>query len=89
MKRALVLAAALIAFALPAQAVAGPMGLAQVAQEEQGPAVVIDEGEGAPEEVAWTFRFLVPTLLVMTLALVVGLLVAYQLRLKRRYKVVE
>lgn len=61
---------------------------AELAPEGQDPAVVIDDEEGAPEDVAWTFRFLVPTLLVLTLLLVVGLLVAYQLRLKRRYKVV-
>ena len=61
---------------------------AELAPEGQTPAVVIEDEEGAAEDVAWTFRFLVPTLMVLTLLLVVGLLIAYQLRLKRRYKVV-
>lgn len=61
----------------------------EVDDDARQPAVVFTDDEGVPDEEAWTFRFLVPTLLVLTVFLVIGLLAAYQLRLKRRYKVAE
>lgn len=77
MKRPIVLVLVLVSLALPAQAFAAvPSVSAQQVQDE--PAVVIDDSEGIPEEEAWTFRFLVPTLMVLTLAMVVGLAVWYQ-----------
>ena len=86
MKRLAVLVLMLLALAVPAQALTpAPTVTAQVAQD--APAVVIDDSEGAPEEEAWTFRFLVPTLMVMTLALVAGLLLWYQQKFNRRYRV--
>lgn len=86
MKRLAVLVLLLLCVGMPAHAAApaAPVS-AQVAQEE--PAVVIDDSEGAPEDTAWTFRFLVPTLMVMVLALVVGLIVWYQQGFSRRYRV--
>ena len=86
MKRLAALVLLLLAMAMPAQALApGSSVTAQIAQD--APAVVIDDSEGAPEEEAWTFRFLVPTLMVMTLALVVGLFVWYQQKFNRRYRI--
>lgn len=86
MKRLAALVLVLMSLAVPAQAFTpSPGGLMQIAQEE--PAIVIDDSEGAPEDTAWTFRFLVPTLMVMTLALVVGLIVWYQQGFKGRYRV--
>ena len=88
MKRLAALVLLLLGLAAPAQALApapAPPVALQIAQE--GPAVVIDDSEGAPEEDAWTFRFLVPTLMVMTAALVVGLIVWYQRGFSRRYQV--
>ena len=85
MKRLAALVLMLLTLAMPAQALA-PVPTVSLQSAQDGPAVVIDDSEGAPEEEAWTFRFLVPTLMVMTLALVVGLLVWYQQRF-RRYRV--
>ena len=88
MKRLTALVLLLMAVAMPAQAISlGPSTVAQQAQEE--PAIVIDDSEGAPEDVAWTFRFLVPTLMALTLVLVVGLFVWYQRGFNRRYRVSE
>ena len=61
----------------------------QAPEDSDEPAVIIEEDEGLAEDEPWTFRFLVPTVMVLTLLLVVGLVVAYQLRIKRRYRVVE
>lgn len=86
MKRLLALLMVLMAVALPAQALVPSVDVStQLAQGE--PAVVIDDTEVAPDGDAWTFRFLVPTLLVMTLALVVGLFVWYQMGFNRKYRV--
>ncbi|MDH3606328.1 MAG: hypothetical protein OER12_04975 [Acidimicrobiia bacterium] len=86
MKRLLALVLLIMAVAVPAQAATvGPSTVAQQAQEE--PAVVIDDSEGLPEEAAWTFRFLVPTLLALTLALVAGLFFRYQRGFKGRYRI--
>ncbi|MBT8203565.1 MAG: hypothetical protein HKN74_01965 [Acidimicrobiia bacterium] len=86
MKRFVAILMLFMAVALPAQALTPSVDVpTQLAQEE--PAVVIDDSEGAPEDDAWTFRFLVPTLLVMTLALVVGLFAWYQLGFNRKYRV--
>ena len=77
-----------MALAMPAQALSpGTSAIAQQAQEE--PAVVIEDGEGTPEDVAWTFRFLVPTLMALTVLLVVGLIVWYQRGFNKRYRVSE
>jgi hypothetical protein len=54
---------------------------------EEGPAVIVDEAAEPPAEDAWTFRFLVPTLLVMTGIALVGVVVAYRVRVQGRYRV--
>ena len=88
MKRLAALVLAMMSLALPAQAVTAlPSVAAQQAQE--GPAVVIEDDEGVPEDAAWTFRFLVPTLMALTLVLVVGMVVWYQRGFSRRYRVRE
>lgn len=88
MMRLAVLVLLFLVVAVPAQAVpANPTVVAQQAQEE--PAVVIEDSEGAPEDEAWTFRYLVPTLMVLTLALVVGLVAWYQRGFSGRYRVRE
>ena len=85
-KRLAALVLVLMALAVPAQAVTiVPSVTGQQAQD--GPAIVIDDSEGLPEEEAWTFRFLVPTLMVMALAMVVGLIVWYQRGVNSRYRV--
>ena len=88
MKRLSLVVLLLVASAVPAQAsLPLPPVAAQQAQEE--PAIVIDDSESAPEDVAWTFRYLVPTLMALTLIMVVGLVVWYQRGFARRYKVRE
>jgi hypothetical protein len=49
--------------------------------------VIVDEAAEPPAEDAWTFRFLVPTLLVMTGIALVGVVVAYRVRVQGRYRV--
>jgi hypothetical protein len=86
MKRFVALVLLIFTVAAPVQALTPVQGVSlQIAQEE--PAVVLDDSEGAPEETAWTFRFLVPTLMVLTVALVGGLIVWYQQGFNRRYRV--
>ena len=86
MKRLAALVLLMLSLAVPAQALTpAPAVSLQIAQEE--PAIVIDDSEGAPEDAAWTFRFLVPTLMVLTLLLVFGLVVWYQAGFNRRYRV--
>lgn len=53
------------------------------------PAVVLDDGAEAPEEEAWTFRYLVPTLLLMTGVAVVLVSLAYGVRVRGRYRVTQ
>lgn len=89
MKRLFVLIVVLVSLAaVPALALAPPLSVAaQQAQEE--PAVVIEDSEEAAEDVAWTFRFMVPTLMVLTLILAVGLVAWYQRGFSRRFRVRE
>jgi hypothetical protein len=64
-----------------------------IAQEEMtgdnAPAVVIEEDSAAIEEAAWTFRFLIPTLLGITGLAVVGVGLGYVVRVRGRYRVVQ
>ena len=64
-----------------------------IAQEEMtgdnAPAVVIEEDSAAVEEAAWTFRFLIPTLLGITGLAVVGVGLGYVVRVRGRYRVVQ
>ncbi len=87
MKRLAALVLALMSLALPAHGVTAPVVVAQQAQD--GPAVVIDDSEAIPADEAWTFRYLVPTLMALVLVLVVGLFVWYQRAVSGRYRVTE
>ncbi len=81
---------ALLILAAPGPALAANLGPSfQQAQDVEQPAVVIEDEDAAPEEIAWTFRFLVPTLWLLTAILVVGTYVAYRRRLKKRFQVIR
>lgn len=84
--------------------VLAPAGKAQEAPTDstapaEEPAVVVDIPEpavevnpAAPAEVeqAWTFRYLIPTSLVIALLVVVGSIVAYFLKVVRtRYRLIQ
>ena len=62
---------------------------AQQAPPGDTPAVVVDEGAPVPTEDAWTFRFLVPTVLALSGLIVVGTVIGYGLRVRGRYRVVR
>ena len=65
-----------------------PVALAgEVPAEPGGPAVIVGEEAEPPAEDAWTFRFLVPTLLAMTGVALVGVILGYGVRVKGRYRV--
>jgi hypothetical protein len=51
------------------------------------PAVVVAEEPAPPAEDAWTFRFLVPALLVITGLAIAGVILGYAVRVKGRYRV--
>jgi hypothetical protein len=54
---------------------------------EEAPAVVVDDAPAPINDEAWTFRFLVPTVLALSgLALVVTVVV-YGVRVRGRYRV--
>ena len=53
----------------------------------QEPAVVVSDGAVPADDPAWTFRYLVPTLLVLSGAALAGLVVWYGLGVKGRYRV--
>lgn len=76
----------------PALAVHGdvPLTAAQTQDlDRSGPAVVIGEEAPAPAEDAWTFRYLVPTLLLLTGLAVGAVVIGYAVRVRGRYRVVE
>ena len=51
------------------------------------PAIVVDTTPAPITEDAWTFRFLVPTVLVVSGLALVGALAAYGIRVRGRYRV--
>lgn len=53
------------------------------------PAVVVSDAADAAEEEAWTFRFLVPVLLVLTALTLAAVLYAFGSRVRGRYRVVK
>jgi hypothetical protein len=77
--------------------VAGPAALAQEGPAVEDttttsfvngpPAVLVDTSPATPAEEAWTFRFLVPTLLVLTGIGIVAVVGAYGVRVLGRYRV--
>lgn len=77
-------------FALTAVLGMAPAAFAQDAPPPgDEPAVVFDEGAAAPEDQAWTFRFLVPTVLAMSGLIVLVTVVGYGVRVRGRYRVVR
>lgn len=88
MRRLIVVILAFLTLAVPGPAGAGRGGpVLQQAQDVEQPAVVIEENEEAPKELAWTFRFLVPILWLLTALLVVATVFSYRRRLKKRFRV--
>lgn len=53
----------------------------------QEPAVVVSDGAAPADDPAWTFRYLVPTLIVVSGTALAGLVVWYGLGVKGRYRV--
>lgn len=51
------------------------------------PAVVLSESTPVDDDAAWTFRYLVPSLLVLSGLAIAGLFVWYGLGIKGRYRV--
>ncbi|HSM01577.1 MAG TPA: hypothetical protein VK960_03925 [Acidimicrobiia bacterium] len=89
MKR-LRVALALIAIVLALGAMpAASAGEGEAPSPESGPVVIVGEEAEPPAEDAWTFRFLVPTLLVLSGVVVAGVLVGYAVRIKGRYRVIQ
>ena len=88
MRRLIVVILLVLTLGAPAPAFAANLGpVFQQAQDVEPPAVVIEEEEGTPVELAWTFRFLVPILWLLTVLLLVGTLFAYRRRLRKRFRV--
>lgn len=82
----------LLVGAVPAFAAVGPAPT-MIGQTENldrnAPAVELDAEPEAPAEEAWTFRFLIPTLVGATALAVVAVAVGYGVRIRGRYRVVE
>lgn len=55
--------------------------------EGEGPAVIIPEAGEETEDQPWTSRFIYPTIVVGTLALIAGLAIGYNRSIRRKYKV--
>lgn len=54
------------------------------------PAVTVPVDDGAEEEVQWTYRYLIPTLIALTVLVVVATTIQYFVQVvRKRYKVVE
>ncbi|GMQ92689.1 MAG: hypothetical protein BMS9Abin12_0166 [Acidimicrobiia bacterium] len=53
------------------------------------PAVVLPPAEVDVLEQPWTARFLIPLLVVTAIALVIGVVIAYDRSIRQRYKVVS
>jgi len=72
-----------VAFSLGAAAPA----LAQEENPGEGPAVVLEDEAEEESDEAWTFRYLVPTLMVGSAVVVLAVLVGYGIRIRGRYRV--
>lgn len=94
LRRTLVLAALAACLMLVAgPAMAAPSHTAPVTAElaaQSDPYIEVDGAEDEPAEPQWTYRFLVPTSIALTVLLVIGTVVGYFVRVVRaRYTVVE
>jgi len=79
---------------LPAFLIFFVVGVAPaIAQEEMtgdnAPAVVIEDNAPAGEEDAWTFRYLVPSLLGASGIAILGVALGYAVRIRGRYRVTQ
>jgi hypothetical protein len=63
--------------------------LSQETPSGDTPAVVVEESAPIAAEPAWTFRFLVPTVLAVSGLALVATVVGYGVRLRGRYRVVR
>ena len=69
---------------------AEPASEQEVVVDVPEPAVEVVEEAPAEEEQAWTFRYLIPTSLVIAVLVVVGSIVAYFLKVVRtRYRLIQ
>lgn len=57
--------------------------------EDEAPAVVISDENAQEDDTAWTFRFLVPTVLALSGLALAAVAFAYGFRLRGRYRVVR
>ena len=79
----------IFAVCLFALVVAAPVAAQESEPAGPEPAVVLEGEPEALEEEAWTFRFLVPTLLLGTGLAVFGVVAGYGLRVRSRYRVTQ
>ena len=56
---------------------------------DDAPAVVLEDESPAPEEAAWTFRYLVPTLIGATGIAIAVVVLGYGVRVRGRYRVTQ
>ena len=85
-----IFAASLVAVAapvVPAAAQASLLAQSDDAPSDGGPAVVIEDEKAEVEEEAWTFRYLVPTVLAIGAVTIIIMLLMYGLRVRGRYRV--
>jgi hypothetical protein len=92
----LILAFAALSVAMPALATDEPEEPAEVAETpvQEGdapePALPIEPEEPSEPVPEWTFRFLVPTAMLLGAVVVIGTIIAYFVKVTRaRYRVVE
>lgn len=86
MHRLRLLLAALALFSFVAVA---PASAQSETPGDNQPAVVVEEVSGDAEEAAWTFRFLVPTLVGASGLIILGVVLGYGLRVRGRYRVTQ
>ena len=87
-RRILVYAAVVVALVVAAApAMAEPVALQD--SEELAPAEVAEEASEEEDEQPWTSRYLIPTLIVLTVLLIGGITIYYFVAIKNRYTVVE
>ena len=79
----------LVALAAVLAVMAAAPAAAQEDMPGDGPAVVIEAEPEPLGEEAWTFRFLVPTLLLATAIAVPLVIVGYGVRVRGRYRVTQ
>ena len=78
------IALATLSFAGPAMA-----DVAALQDSDLVPAEPVEEATEEEDEQPWTARYLIPTLIVATIVLIVGLALYYFIAIKNRYTVVQ